>query len=323
MIVSFQDFLELLHNSSFWNSTRIFCFQGQDFPPLFFSQLFNHVTQKQLLPYNFQYCSLHGLSKNSLLATINQSFLGSSTFYWLGNIESAEKYYKELAQDLSIYEGPNIIAFFASHDVKFKQHSNMEIIHIDSTINYEFFLYLQKAFAISLVEIKKQLLRKIFKIHPTLSLDTACMLLHYIELMSAKVIAQSENYLFSLLAISPSLTQLSEYFFAKNAEKFFALWTTMHHEYPDIFWITFWSDHLWRAYNVLVYLARNDFVQAKKMSYRLPYSFLKKDWKQHSIEDLIKRFEFIYSIDYALKRGSSFPALDFFYTYHFHNNFPL
>lgn len=322
-MIHFQAFLKSFDDPLFWNSSSTFCFQGQEFPSLFFAQLFQYINQKQLLSAPLQNCTLHTMSKDRVQATLAQSFLGSCTFYWLGNLAVAEKWHKELALDLCSYKGPNIVAYFTMHDSKIASATNIKFIQIDAVINYELFSYLQNIFGTPLAEKKTALIRKLFKAHPTISLDTACMLINYLELISVKMIPQSESYLFSLISTPPSLSQLSEYFFAKDAEKFFAVWTAVNQDYPDIFWITFWSEHLWRAFHVLRYIAKKDFLNAKKMSYRLPYSFLKKDWQLHTQQNLAQRFEHLYSIDYALKRGSTFPALDLFYVHHFQKSHSL
>lgn len=316
-MIPFQIFLDSINDLSFWSNTPVFCFQGQEFASCFFIQLFEHLSQKNILPTLMQHLAVHSLSKETVRATLAQSFLGSCTFYWIGNSNAAEKWNKELVQDLCIYQGPNIVAFFATHDHKISSSETIKHIILDSTIHFDQFLKLQNIFGSSFPDKKMSLVRKIFKVHPNISLDVACMLMNYIELISIKMIPQSEHYLFSLVSTLPSLTQLSEYFFAKEAEKFFAVWAAVHQEYPDIFWITFWSEHLWRAYHVLGYLEKKDFVSAKKMSFRLPYSFLKKDWQLHTQQQLIQKFENLYAIDYTLKRGSTFHALDLFYAHHF------
>jgi hypothetical protein len=316
-MINFQTFLQSLHNSQFWNSTSCFYFQGQEFPSLFFASLFELIMQKNILPSPFQRLPLHTTSKANIQANLAQSFLGSCNFYWLGHLDESEKWHKEFGTELCSYNGPNVIAFFANNDLKISVSEKIKIIQIEPLINLEQFNLLQAIFGNPLPERKSLFIKKIFKLQPSISLDIACMLINYIDLISIKMISPSEKYLIGLVSSQPSLTQLSEYFFAQNPEKFFDLWITLQNDYPDIFWITFWSEQIWRALHVIQYLDKKDFVNAKRMSFRLPYSFLKKDWQLYTKEQLAKHFEILYSADYTLKRGSTFPALDFFYVSHF------
>jgi hypothetical protein len=125
----------------------------------------------------------------------------------------------------------------------------------------------------------------------------------------------------NILGAAPSLSALTEAFFAKDAQRFFSLWSALEKEYPEIFWIIFWSDHVWRAYNVIQFLQEKNFVQAKRMSFRLPYSFINRDWQKNSPSELVQAYQNLYSIDFALKKGSSFTALDLFYVNYFNGKF--
>jgi hypothetical protein len=62
---------------------------------------------------------------------------------------------------------------------------------------------------------------------------------------------------------------------------------------------------------------QKQFVNAKKMSYRLPYSFINKDWQRVQIDELVECYEFLYQIDYAIKTGSTFCSLDLFFAHYF------
>jgi len=316
-MIHFQTFLQSLYDPEFWKSAPCFVFQGQEFPSLFFSSLFDLITQKNILPVSLQRLPLHSASKSNVQASLGQSFLGSCNFYWLGYLDESEKWHKESSSELCLYKGPNVIAFFAKSELKVPQSGNITLVQIDHVVNFELFSLLQNIFGATLPEKKTLFIRKLFKIQPNISLDTACMLINYIDLTSVKMIAQSEKYLLGLVSSQPSLTQLSEYFFSKNPERFFNLWMTLQNDYPEIFWITFWSEQIWRALNVIQYLNKKDFINAKKMSFRLPYSFLKKDWQFHKRADLAELIEQLYTADYALKRGSSFPTLDLLYVRHF------
>jgi hypothetical protein len=114
---------------------------------------------------------------------------------------------------------------------------------------------------------------------------------------------------------------LSEYFFAYDANNFFKLWSVIEKNYSEMFWISFWAEHLWRACCVINYLNLGDFAQAKRAGFRLPYTFINRDWKKHNIIKLKKLYCLLYKIDYLYKTGSPFCLFEFFYLSHFLSNF--
>ncbi len=317
MIISFETFLKSIDDRSFWKKASNFCFAGQEFPARFFSDLFKYINNKNFLPAPLQQIALHSTPKESLQIAISQSFLGSQTFYWLSHCDESIKSNQGIILDLFSYQGPNYVSFFTTQTPSTKY--NGITITIEQSLNIEHIILLQKIMEMNLPEKKIALIKRILKKNNTskINIDAACMLLNYVELTSIKTMASSEIYLSSLINEHGSLNLLSEYFFARNQKLFFSTWARIHQEYPEIFWITFWSEQLWRAIHVVKFLSNKNFVLAKKMSFRLPYSFIKNDWQLCSADQLKQSYEFLYAIDYALKRGSTFPALDLFYIRYF------
>jgi hypothetical protein len=93
----------------------------------------------------------------------------------------------------------------------------------------------------------------------------------------------------------------------------------MQESYPQLFWIVFWSEQVWRAHFVVTFLKDNNITQARSMSRRLPFSFIKTLWKKYSLKELAEANSFLYKADYAAKTGSTFCTLDLFFTNHFNN----
>jgi len=317
--MDFKTFLSAASTKEFWHSTQRFCFQGSAYPISFFTTLFAQAEAQHLLPVSLQKINLETLDKKNFKALLEQTILGSLTFYWFGDLDElgSDKATKELVEYLYSYQGPNIVGYFISADTKLPSKTKTNIIAIETSLDLSMFYSLSTLLGFTFDKKKTDLIKKIFTANGTLTLDAACMLMNYMELMSTKFIDEFTPYILNLVGAQPSLAHLSEHFFAKNPEAFFTVWSKIENDYPPIFWIIFWSEQVWKAYHVIKYLHEKNFVNAKKMSFRLPYSFINNTWQKHSLEHLAQAYDNLYSIDFALKRGSNFYSLDLFYFNHF------
>jgi hypothetical protein len=321
--MDFATFLSSASKPEFWTTTVRFCFIGNEYPITFFGTLFDTLSKKSILPSPYQRLFLESTEKRLLHATLSQSMLGSTSFYWLGNV-SEEKETKGTQETINMfmaYKGPHTLAFFLSSESKFLPKKSDDLIRMDSMIDYSSFQALMLFVGASLDAKKQSFAKSLFAANTSISLDLCCMLLNYLDLISSKYLDDYTPYLTSLVGSLPSLSLLSELFFAKNTQRFFQVWAQVSKEYPDVFWIVFWSEQLWKACHVTRYLHEKDFVQAKRMSFRLPYTFINRDWQKSSTKELACAYEFLYHMDYALKNGSTFCGLDLFYMNYFMGTF--
>jgi hypothetical protein len=121
-----------------------------------------------------------------------------------------------------------------------------------------------------------------------------------------------------------SLFVISQYFFAKDSRAFFNVWHQYQLEYPLAFWSVFWSEQLWRAYFVWFYLNQKNHAAAKSMSFRLPFTYLQKDWKKSSLTELKNAHQYIYELDLNAKSSvETTYSLDLFYSKFFSNEFTV
>jgi hypothetical protein len=67
-------------------------------------------------------------------------------------------------------------------------------------------------------------------------------------------------------------------------------------------------------------MERREMVEAKKVGFRLPFSFMQRDWKKTSVHELIQAHDCIYALDYGLKNGGEF-WMELFYTKFFESGF--
>ncbi len=323
--MKFKEFIDNLNTTSFKFNKRITCFVGDESPLLFFSNLFELLKAKSKFPAELKKINLNSKDKAYFYSSLTQSFLGQSNFYWLGDIAQvfSSKNKVELLKFLSTYKGPHFISFFLPKDEKREIKSiskNIEIIEIENNVDKSIFIELLDLFEVKTNKQKLKVIGDKIFLNSTYSLDVACMLMKYFELINIRYADEFSNYLSSVLGSQPSLYTLSDAFFAKKEKFFFDLWQDIGSCYSDMFWISFWSDQIFRAYYVVKFLEQKDFVKAKRSSFRLPYNFMKRDYKQFSLEKLANYYEFLFNIDFAIKKGSSFCSLDLFYLNHFVSN---
>ena len=245
---------------------------------------------------------------------LGQSSLGSNNLFWLGDVTDFVKSHKNYSlNELVNYNGPHTIIFFTTEPTNTEKN-----ITLDNTLSQDTFKKMLSYIHPTPNKKVVFIFEEIFKQSSTLTLNTACKLLHYAELLSLKNISASVSYVLLLLTTPEnSLFDLSESFFSLNSRKFFRLWSILEKEYPPMFWLAFWTEQIWRAYYVCLYLKQKDFVAAKKMSFKLPRNFITKTWKNFSLEHLQFLHKNLYTIDFSIKKGSSFYSLDLLYVTHF------
>ena len=118
-----------------------------------------------------------------------------------------------------------------------------------------------------------------------------------------------------------SLFVLSQYFFSKKNRSFFRQWARFAEFYLPPFWATFWADQVWRAYVYCELMKQKKYTEAKKAQYKLPFSFINRDWSSYSLTELRNTHHFLSTMDFQLKNGSSEIGLEHFYTQFFDNKF--
>lgn len=318
-VISFKNFLQSAVEEDFWKSSKIFCFKGSDFCSIFFSKLFEFLERNQKLPYSKRSLLAENL-KNEYHSYLEQSILGNYSFYWLGNLSEQAKNTK-LLNYLSNYDGLHIISFFIPNDFKnFKLPKNALQIEIDSNINIDEAKKIIALFSPKMPDKKIAMLSKIFNGRNDIDIDSVCMLVNYFELININALDSSFAYIAKIFGMQPVLSQLSNAFWTKNTKDFFYIWQKIESSYPEVFWVIFWSEQVWKAYHTILFLNQKNFVKAKQISYGLPFSFINKDFKNFRLVDLTYLYESLYDIDFAIKKGSEFYSLDLFYLNYFNKN---
>lgn len=314
--MKFTEFLKQAKKKSFWDSNNVICFRSETYPLLFCRTLFDHLNQKEIASIT----TLHVDNRLQLWKTLQQSFLGGTSFYWLGNVVEKLKKQKQkknepaMVELLSLYKGPHRVAFFVPEEHKPSASALKRMLLIDlpdvlslREIN-ELFLFFG---------IKRKIPPNIVKI----DIDTSCMLANYLAVTSARLMGSLNKSLASIISVDLSLYDLSRAFFVKDKTKFFSLWANCNNDYSVPFWVVYWGEQIWRAYNVVRFMRKGNFPAARRFSFGLPASFVKGDWRRCSLKELEKAYLMVYDIDFAFKKGSTFCSFDLFYSNYFLGKF--
>jgi len=321
--MNLSNFLTQARESSFWSKKKALCFTGSQYPLTFFSQLFDFLKKEKLLCAPYQRIFIDSMDKKEVYSNLSQSILGNYSFFWLGDIGSEKKnnQSQKLIDFLLNYQGPHVVSFFISHDSKIVEKKKIKGIEIPDTISYQDLMSLMLFFQISFDRDKNNFLKSFFVSNQTIKIEVACNVIKHLALIGSRSLDSMASYLCHLIDSPPTLNVLSEQFFAKQPKIFFTTWNTIRTDYSDMFWITFWSGQLWKAHNVTGYLKQKNFVAAKQMSYRLPFTFINKYWKLCNQGELVQAYQFLYSMDYAIKTGSITDAFDLFFMNYFEGRF--
>ncbi|HEB41565.1 MAG TPA: hypothetical protein ENI08_00925 [Candidatus Dependentiae bacterium] len=261
--------------------------------------------------------------KESLIqARLETSFLGTSILYWFGNLAKLNyKTQERWITYLQEYRGPHTIAFFITEDTSFSFVQGAVTVHIPDTVSHKEMIVLQQLLPTISSTLNKQFLQQLGKKQQNISLDLSCLLIHYALLIGKNSDTFFTAWLDHIMPLQTSLFLLSQHFFAKNTRLFFVEWLRIQNNYSPQFWIAFWSEQLWRA-TLWVDLASNkSYIEAKKIQFKLPFAFIKRDWKNYHADELQHAHQFVTAVDYHLKNNGSSCALDLFYSKFFLNQF--
>lgn len=318
--MKFAQFLAEAKDPAFWQKHPVVGFRGTSCPFLFFNRLFVFLKQKGVVSVDF----LQTKDSTEVQKTLQQSFLGATSFYWLGDMGPVTKSRKKnttlSVEQLARYTGPHRIAFFLSdeHTLSYAAEKKMTVITVEPMVNRGLMQDL-----VSFFERTKKGKDGSFlfgTVHEFI-LDTACVLMDYLDVTSTRASGDLAAYVLALAEPEASLLSLSRAFFAKEEQTFFDLWKRFHDEFPPVFWVTYWSEQLWRAYFTVSFLRKKKMAEARKMAFRLPFSFVRADWQNCSCKELLHAYKFLYTSDVALKKGSTFCTLDLFYFNYFIGSF--
>lgn len=279
-----------------------------------FSYIITHLKRTYI---TYQYTSLEStdvdrLKLDQLLYT---TFLGSSHLYSIMCV--GDKGSHELLQErLNKYSGPHCIVVYSTDplNVSDAMTDNIQYIEIPEFIDFNGCVDLLPVISSNKEHQKNAhyIATQLFKRSKKWPLETICALAYYAPLFdinSPSAVAMA-NYFAQLYGFQHSLFLLSQQFFSGKIPLFLSLWKEHSEIYPEQFWISFWSDQIWRAFFYLNYLKQGQHTQAKKIAFRLPFSFIERDWRLWDYIALQKLHTQLYQLDSKAKQGATYMALE-------------
>jgi hypothetical protein len=250
------------------------------------------------------------------------SFFGATTYYLEQFSALPVKKQQEMLDYVRSYSGPHKIIFFADNTIG--ELSATKIMHVIvlpqefAPRDYYMIRFLVNGASLS---DKNAFASELVMRTDQLSLDKACFFAQYEALLGKNCDDFFSQWMIHLAEPTSSMFTLSQYFFGKKNRSFFRQWSYMSELYLPPFWISFWADQLWRAYVYTELMQQKKIVEAKKAQYKLPFSFINRDWSAYSLDELRNAHHCLATIDYQLKNGASDIGLEYFYTQFFDNKF--
>lgn len=288
----------------------VLCLQADGYPILLCQHIISHLSK--IGKQEIVSLPMSGDSTAPLMAALQTEFLGQRSIYWLHADESLSKKNYDLWLDfLRSYSGPHAIIFCATKPLS-NTPSNWMTVPLPAEVDISLFKLLASTLDLKNTQFIDQIFQSVRYMPP----DTALLLCQYGKLVGRNTASFTTDWLPSLVVPEQSLFNLSQALFGKKAKSFYLQWKQFEGMYPLQFWLTFWSEQIWRAYCYVRLQRAGKILAAKKIGYRLPFSFLNKDWRLHSLQKLADAHRQIYSLDYHIKQGGKEHHLELLY-----NNF--
>ncbi len=302
-VISLSSFTEPARGLAFHSV----CFTASEYPALFFVRLWQHIKDQKKVIQPFL---VEGLEWAQIESRLMMSFLGQVETLWLGNISLLDvSIKKKLIVFLEQYQGPHTVLYFIQlSDLSKKQNGTIDLTFPLNNEDQDFLF--TRLFSISKDQFAQSIDSAVYK---KLTLDQVCLLAHYIKCLGSGFKLFVEQWFSKIIRPEESLFTLAQYFFGKRKNEFFKVWFLIKDDYAGPFWTTFWSEQLWRAYHVVKFRKENNFAQSKQMEFRLPFSFLQKDWKNFSVQELLNTHDAMYRLDYGFKNSASENGIELFY----------
>lgn len=297
----------------------VVCFTGEIYQPIFLEKIKIFI-EKQIGE------SIQKISPDQSLADIQirlgTTFLGQQQWFWINSLDviSTAKKKADFIQFIKHYTGPHRLVMFVAREDGELPVSPDQVYSIANSYTYDQIRKFSVLYEDSKPEIIAYFFSKLFAIKKEYSLDQLCLLKEYAGLLGNNMAQFFDNWIEKLVISDVSLFYLSQLFFEKNSTEFFIQWHKVRSLYSDQFWTAFFSEQLFKGYFYVLHKGQVPLDQ-KQLTFGLPFSFLKHDWKMYRGQELQSAHQAIYEIELSLKRSGSLYQLDTFCMSFFNGNF--
>lgn len=321
--MDFRSFLDASCSPSWWQNRSVVYCTGNEYPVLFFSCFVERCKKNSI--GRVQVIDLADAPIDNISAQFASSFLGTRTYYWLKNISDLDaKKRSYWLSYLQCYQGPNCLIFFCDKILAHKKSDSVVHIEIPDQFDLSTCSPVFNCLMPNETRCCSLVVRTVFKRRRKISLDSICLLTHYMSVSGSDLELFLTDWLDRIIVPESSLFDLSKYLFARNPEAFFRIWQSMAITYGELFWIAYWGDILWRAYHFTRLSTMGHHEQAKKFATRLPFSFIQGGWRQVSLDELKEALNYVYALDADIKNGvAGYPFLELLYLKFFLRHFDM
>ena len=306
--MEFHTFLKNAPDALSKDNNSVVIFQGNSYPRLFFTNFFQKISSKlsdELKTIDVQ------VGDCSLQSQLSTTFLGITCTYWLGDCSVLKGKQKEkLASFLMNYQGPHKVIAFFDNKTALKKNDYLSLIPLQDSYGFDDVKSLFSSLDVKEAQKTAYFLNKMYKKKRNFSLDEIYLLQGYQALLGNDLQAFCDTWMQRLVVADQSLFTLSQLFFERQEKQFFKMWLTIKPLYADMFWVSFWSEQIYRAYFFIYFSNIRDYQSAKKVSFGLPFSFMKYSFQQHRLKELHNMHTQVYMVDDSLKNGGHSYKID-------------
>jgi len=293
-----------------FNQQHVVGFCASVYPLLFINKVREYVLNATAVP--FVRIFLEELEFGSFCSQVEMSFLGQTNMYWLGDISLlSPKKQRQFLSYLATYQGPHTLFFFTTKNMSEKKIKMLSLSDQVDVHSYKEYMSLwngdheRVAYSIATV------LRKV----GVLSLDQMVQVAQYASVLGAGRARFFEQSLNSIIKPESSLFNLSGALFAGDKRSFLIQWEEMQADYEFPFWVAYFSEQFFRSYYYIKYKQDHQHVEARKIGFRLPFSFLQRDWKRWNADIFYRAHQKVATVDFNLKNGSNVLILESLFSF--------
>jgi hypothetical protein len=282
--------------------------------PSFLVSIIREVVQKkaiQLLSLSLQDTSFEAIQQSSAC-----SFLGETYWYSLGDCTDVPKKKQDQWRVYaSGYAGPHTLIFYAPALFVRDVPNTWSVVDLPESVTIQEFERIALAwYGVHDTVGIMSLIKVLYRTDQVISCEQLFIVPMYASVVGKSLQDFVASYQRALVAVVPGLSLLSQHFFSKNKMAFYKEWAQQESLYQALFWITFWSEQLWRACAYIVSMQKNDRTSAYEISKnRLPYTFTKNGWRTIQSESLREAHAMLYTLDLLLKNGGDAASIELFY----------
>jgi len=237
----------------------------------------------------------------ALAAELSSTLLDSRLCYILYGVSERSK--KNSCFNQEEYTGPHTLLCVVPEVPKKSSHPSLVV---PALITLPLFSELTNLVFCEPVSTPTFFMQHLFSRHKQISFQAAYAFLFYQRFISGNDTLFFSEWVDRIVVSEESLFDLSSAFFSKQRARTFELWKRIKNLYPPAFWSVYWSEQLFRAL-LFCSLKEKQAPISPTYSYRLPFSFIQRDWRSTNAHDLVEAHDMAYSFDQHSKMGGFVP----------------